>query len=77
MVLSQPTMRLVARRLVPSVSSETICARFSIGSLFILNIMLERSGIVKGNVDTADRIASGAQGVRAPISRIESPVLCD
>ena len=39
--------RAVARMLLPSTSSPRMAARFSVLSRFILNIMPERSGIVK------------------------------
>jgi hypothetical protein len=48
-LIEQLTMRLVARRLLPSVNREMICVRFSMVSLFILDIMPERSCI--GKVD--------------------------
>jgi hypothetical protein len=42
-LIDAPDMRLVARRLLPSVSIVRICARRSMLSRFILNIMRERS----------------------------------
>ncbi len=68
-LIATPAVRLVARTLLPSTSIESTSARFSVVS------RPERSRIVKGKVDMADRLGSGAQGDRTPISRIESPVL--
>jgi len=46
-LIEQPAMRVVARRLFPSTSIDRICARFSVESLFILNIIRDRSSIIK------------------------------
>ena len=45
-----PVIRTVARMLLPSTRQPMICARFSVVSLFILTIMLERSD---GTAETA------------------------
>ena len=50
MLIATPAIRLVARTLLPSTSIPRICARFSVDNLFILNIMPERSRIVKGHL---------------------------
>src|SRR5258706_7803493 len=41
-----PVIRVMARRLLPSLIIPTICARLAVLSLFILNIMLERYQLV-------------------------------
>ena len=43
MLIEQPAMRVVARRLLPSTSIPKMAARFSVLSRFILNIMPEGS----------------------------------
>src|SRR5262249_8161016 len=40
-LIDAPVIRVIARRLFPSVIIATICARLAVLSLFILNIMLE------------------------------------
>ena len=44
-LIEQPTTRLVAQRLVPSVSSEMICARFSIVALCACGLGADYSAI--------------------------------
>src|SRR5688500_8472040 len=46
--LAAPVMRQVARMLLPSTSAAMIRVRCSVESLFILAIIRERSGIIKG-----------------------------
>ena len=45
--LAAPVTRQVARMLMPSTRHPTILARLSVLNLFILTILLERSGTVK------------------------------
>ena len=47
MLMDTPTIRLVARRLLPSTRAERICVRFLVGNLFVLNMMLDCKGTVK------------------------------
>jgi hypothetical protein len=42
-LMEQPTIRLIDRRLFPSTSAETMRTRLSEGRIFILNNMPERS----------------------------------
>lgn len=50
MLIETSASRLVARRLIPSINMPMICVRFSLVSVFILNIMLDELSLVKHKI---------------------------
>ena len=57
-----PVMRVTLRRLLPSTSAATICPRFAVLSLFILNIMLDRLAVVNKNPALMEKDWTGDRG---------------